>query len=203
MDKYISLHPNTRWVVRESIEIQTGFNVGGMNMIFDVCNVNKSWRVGRLKWEIPGESKRFLPKTHFTTPLQGKTIYILQSVAQTLNHLLTISSDNRGGTAGERSPVPSYFFLPLQNKTVIYTFFHSLMFAYSASPKTKSNPMSAERQAKDNSPAKSVGSGGLCSPRLFRTGPGCKMRRSRKELPFTLGDWKAKWGLRLVVPLER
>lgn len=81
------------------------------------------------------------------------------------------------------------------------------MFAYSASPKPKSNPMSGERQAKDNSPAKSVGTlepGGLCSsPKLFRTGPGCKMRRSRKQLPFTLGDWKAKWGLRLVVPLER
>lgn len=175
-----------------------------MNMISDVCNVNKNWRVRRLKREIPGESKRFLPKTHFMTPLQGKTIYILQSVAQTLNCLLTISSDNRGGTAGERSTVLSYFFLLLQNKTLIYTFFHSLMFAYSASPKTKSSPMSAERQAKDNSPAKSVGSEGLCSsPRLFRTGPGCKMRRSRKELPFTLGDWKAKWGLRLVVPLER
>lgn len=30
---------------------------------------------------------------------------------------------NRGGTVGERSTVLSYFFLPLQNKTLIYTFF--------------------------------------------------------------------------------
>lgn len=37
-----------------------------------------------LKREIPGESKRFLPKIQFTTSLQGKTIYMLQSMGQTL-----------------------------------------------------------------------------------------------------------------------
>lgn len=67
--------------------------------------------------------------------------------------------------------------------------------------------MSEERQAKDNSPAKTVATfepGGLpSSPKLFRTGPGYKMGRSRKKPSFTLGDWKTKWGLRLVVLLGR
>lgn len=81
------------------------------------------------------------------------------------------------------------------------------MFTYSVSSKKKPNLMSEERQAKDNQPSKISSyfeSGDLCSsPTLFRTSPGYKMRRSTKELSSTLGNWKAKWSLRLVVLLGR
>lgn len=65
------------------------------------------------------------PKNTFYCSAEGKDNLYLQSVCQPLNCLITTSSDNRGGTAGERTTVLRYFFLVLQSKTFMhFSFFN-------------------------------------------------------------------------------